>query len=114
MLPGRAGAKNCDRKRFHTHHAQTRILWSLPGLPGEVVQAHRIVLASRYCGDNSSAIMITVLIGFLFASFIASSFAASEPDEILLWPEGAPGSEGKPSKDIVLVARSGERSIYGV
>lgn len=39
---------------------------------------------------------------------------AAEPEEILLWPDGAPGSEGKPEKDIVVVGRSGERSIYGV
>ena len=42
------------------------------------------------------------------------STAAAEPEQILLWPEGAPGSEGKPENDIVVVGRSGERSIYGV
>lgn len=42
------------------------------------------------------------------------SAAAAEPEQILLWPEGAPGSEGKPENDIVVVGRSGERSIYGV
>lgn len=39
---------------------------------------------------------------------------AAEPEEILLWPNGAPESEGKPEKDLVVVGRSGERSIYGV
>ncbi len=58
--------------------------------------------------------MKTILAALLLASFASFTFAASEPQEILLWPEGAPGSEGKPEKEIVVVGRSGERSIYGV
>ena len=58
--------------------------------------------------------MKTLSAGLLFAFLSTSTFAANEPDEILLWPDGAPGSEGKPTKDIVVVGRSGERSIYGV
>ncbi len=58
--------------------------------------------------------MKTILAALLLASFASFTVAAREPQEILLWPEGAPGSEGKPEKEIVVVGRSGERSIYGV
>jgi acetyl esterase/lipase len=50
------------------------------------------------------------IIGLMVARI---SFSA-EPEEILLWPNGAPGSEGKPAKEIVITGRNGERSIYGV
>lgn len=39
---------------------------------------------------------------------------AADPEEILLLPEGAPGSEGKPAQEIVLIGTNGERRIYGV
>ena len=54
------------------------------------------------------------LFALLSALLIVSTTIAAEPQEILLWPDGAPGSEGKPDKDIVIVNRNGERSIYGV
>ncbi len=47
------------------------------------------------------------------ALFLASHAFTAEPAEILLWPDGAPGSENK-DKEIVIVNRNGERSIYGV
>jgi acetyl esterase/lipase len=41
--------------------------------------------------------------------------AAAPLDEIILWPEGAPGSEGKTNSLVVITnAQSGERSIYQV
>lgn len=43
-----------------------------------------------------------------------SAFAASEPDEILLWPDGAPGAEGKTTKEVVETSANGERRITGV
>jgi acetyl esterase/lipase len=55
---------------------------------------------------------ILMLAGLVLLS--AMAFAAAEPEEILLWPQGAPGSEGRPEKNIVVTAKSGERSIYGV
>jgi acetyl esterase/lipase len=58
--------------------------------------------------------MKTILLALGLAWLSAIPVTAAEPAEILLWPEGAPGSEGKPAKDIVVVGRSGERSIYGV
>jgi len=36
---------------------------------------------------------------------------AAEPPVILLWPSGAPGSEGKTDEEAVEVTRSGERNI---
>lgn len=40
-----------------------------------------------------------------------SVLAAAEPQAILLWSNGAPGSEGKTAKEEVEVTRSGERNI---
>ncbi len=45
---------------------------------------------------------------------VAASLAAAEPNEILLWPDGAPGSEGKTSPELVVVSKSGERSVSSV
>jgi acetyl esterase/lipase len=58
--------------------------------------------------------MKTFVMAALFAAASALAFAGADPDEILLWPEGASGSEGKSEKDIAIVGRNGERSIYGV
>src|SRR5205809_6019837 len=40
--------------------------------------------------------------------------AASEPTEIPLWPNGAPGSEGKNDKEVVKQGTNGEHSVYRV
>jgi acetyl esterase/lipase len=56
--------------------------------------------------------ILTFAIIGLFA-VTTRSFSA-EPEEILLWPQGAPGSEGKPEKEIIITAKNGERGIYGV
>jgi hypothetical protein len=58
--------------------------------------------------------MKKILTALILVSVVLSIFAADEPEEILLWPDDAPGSEGKPAKEIVIQGRSGERSIYGV
>ena len=43
------------------------------------------------------------------------SFGAAErPSEIPLWPQGAPGSEGKPMKELVTTSASGELSVSGI
>lgn len=39
---------------------------------------------------------------------------AAEPEAILLWPNGAPGSEGKTGEEQIEVTASGERNITGV
>ncbi|MGB2712913.1 MAG: alpha/beta hydrolase [Vicinamibacterales bacterium] len=43
-----------------------------------------------------------------------SQTLASRPAEIPLWPNGAPGSEGKPLKENVTTSASGELSVSGV
>ncbi len=46
---------------------------------------------------------------------LTASFGASDrPPEIPLWPLGAPGSEGKPMKDVVTTSASGELSVSGI
>jgi acetyl esterase/lipase len=51
----------------------------------------------------SIALMLTV-----------SSAAADRPAEIPLWSGGAPGSEGKPAKEVVTTSASGELSVAGI
>jgi len=40
--------------------------------------------------------------------------AADRPAEIALWPNGAPGSEGKPTTEVVVTSASGELSVSGI
>jgi endo-1,4-beta-xylanase len=46
--------------------------------------------------------------------FGAALFGASPPPEIPLWPHGAPGSEGKPTKEDVTTSASGELRVAGI
>ncbi|HMJ90561.1 MAG TPA: alpha/beta hydrolase [Candidatus Acidoferrum sp.] len=39
---------------------------------------------------------------------------AAEQKEILLWPDGAPGSEGKTAAEVMKVSPSGEQSVWSV
>jgi acetyl esterase/lipase len=54
--------------------------------------------------------------GTAFAALMLSlSLGASEtPLEIPLWPQGAPGSEGKPAKELVTRSDSGELRVAGI
>jgi len=44
----------------------------------------------------------------------AVELQAAEPKEIPLWPNGAPGSEGKTDKEVVVVSASGEQSVWSI
>lgn len=46
--------------------------------------------------------------------FTAAAFAADWPKEIPLWPNGAPGSEGKTAKELVEDAGRGERRVSSI
>ena len=50
------------------------------------------------------------------ASFLLPTvlFAAELPKEIPLWPNGAPGSDGKTAKEVVAVSKSGEISVWSI
>ena len=41
-------------------------------------------------------------------------FGFEPPKEIPLWPNGAPGSEGKTAKEVVATSASGEQSVWSV
>jgi endo-1,4-beta-xylanase len=44
----------------------------------------------------------------------STTLIASEPAEILLWPSGAPGSEGKTDKEVVETGSNGERKVWSI
>ena len=52
-----------------------------------------------------------VLVSLLLPSAL---LAVELPKEILLWPNGAPGSEGKMAKEIVAKSASGELSVWSI
>jgi endo-1,4-beta-xylanase len=53
------------------------------------------------------------MIAISTALFTANLFA-EEPTEIFLWPNGAPGSEGKTSKETVRVTQAGEHVLSNI
>ena len=57
--------------------------------------------------------MLRLLTVCLTVGFAQTLFAA-EPQSILLWPNGAPGSEGKTADEVVETTGSGERNITSV
>jgi endo-1,4-beta-xylanase len=50
----------------------------------------------------------------ILALTLLGSVARSAPDEILLWPNGAPGSEEKTAPEVVETSPSGERKVSSV
>ena len=54
-----------------------------------------------------SLVAVTLLIS-------AVNLIAAEPAEILLWPKGAPGSEGKTEKEVVEKSANGERKVWSI
>ncbi|MSU63016.1 MAG: alpha/beta hydrolase [Pedosphaera sp.] len=50
----------------------------------------------------------------LILLFPAALLAGAEPKEVLLWPNGAPGSEGKPGREVVQIAGNGERNVWNI
>ena len=57
---------------------------------------------------------LPILIAVLFVSVVGGLVTASTPPEIPLWPNGAPGSEGKPAKEDVTTSASGELRVAGI
>jgi len=56
--------------------------------------------------------IFTTLVFSLFTAVIL--LAAELPTEIPLWPNGAPGSEGKTAKEVVAKSASGELSVWSI
>lgn len=57
---------------------------------------------------------MNVLKSGLFTLVVLISPVADRPAEIPLWPDGAPGSEGKPMQENVTTSASGELSVSGI
>lgn len=60
---------------------------------------------------NNGSMLSRVLIGALLPVAI---LVADDQTEVPLWPNGAPGSEGKTDKEFVQRGTNGERSVYRV
>ena len=58
--------------------------------------------------------MKTLIALFVAPLLAASCWAAELPKEIPLWPNGAPGSEGKTAPETVKTSASGERQVSTV
>src|SRR6266404_9561247 len=56
--------------------------------------------------------MKAILLAFFLAPVIL--LASELPKEIPLWPDGAPGSEGKTNKEVIGVSKSGEISVWSI
>ena len=48
------------------------------------------------------------------AVFSSKLLMALEPEAIPLWPQGAPGSEGKSAEEVVETSKSGERNVSSI
>jgi endo-1,4-beta-xylanase len=58
--------------------------------------------------------MPDALLVFLLWLGTGSLAAATEPPIVFLWPNGAPGSEGKPAEEAMRLSPTGERVVSGV
>jgi endo-1,4-beta-xylanase len=52
--------------------------------------------------------------GVLLALLLCGTLAASEPQAIFLWPDGAPGSEGKTTEETVRISDEGDHVLSNV
>jgi acetyl esterase/lipase len=59
-------------------------------------------------------IMPHTLLVFLLWLGTSSLAAGTEPPVVLLWPNGAPGSEGKPAEEALRLSPTGERVVSSV
>src|SRR5882724_2845186 len=55
-----------------------------------------------------------ILHGVFVAAVLCGTLAASELQAILLWPKGAPGSEGKDSEETVRISEEGDHVVSNV
>ena len=53
-------------------------------------------------------------LALLFVLTASAAFATDAPTEILLWPNGAPGSEGKSAREKVATSANGERQVSSI
>ena len=77
------------------------------------------VCCERYRRNEALKLHATKMIktGVCLAVFVLASFVdalAAEPQAILLWPNGAPGSEGKNSEEIVRLNENGEHIVSAI
>ena len=56
--------------------------------------------------------LFKTILGWCF--LLPTLLAADRPAEIPLWPGGAPGSEGKTAKEVVVTNANGEQSVWSI
>ena len=56
--------------------------------------------------------LFKTILGWCF--LLPTLLAADRPAEIPLWPGGAPGSEGKTAKEVVMTNANGEQSVWSI
>src|SRR5262245_47708714 len=60
---------------------------------------------------NKPFLPLKTLLAFLIPVAV---LAADRPKEILLWPQGAPGSEGKVAKETVRITPANDHVVSGI
>src|SRR6185436_13258934 len=73
--------------------------------------ARRLLLNQRRNENNAMRKFALLILACLGPNV---SFAAAIPKEIPLWPNGAPGSEGKTNQEVVALSKSGEISVWSI
>src|SRR5579864_4078962 len=59
-------------------------------------------------------LLAAFLVGSSGVAVVGQRAVADEPKEILLWPNGAPGSEGKTAPEKVRIAEGGDHVISSI
>src|SRR5438552_2347370 len=62
--------------------------------------------------ERASMTLFKAILGWCF--LLPTLLAADRPAEIPLWPGGAPGSEGKTAKEVVVTNANGEQSVWSI
>ncbi|MEO7319843.1 MAG: hypothetical protein ABIZ56_12710 [Chthoniobacteraceae bacterium] len=53
-------------------------------------------------------------LALLLVLIASAAFASDAPTEIILWPAGAPGSEGKSAPEKIATSANGERQLSSI
>jgi endo-1,4-beta-xylanase len=111
LTPRRKGAENAEMDAFR----RLSILCASPlreffALSGRQIMISGTLHSSAQGQLSIGAHMLRLLI-LACSVFCAHVLLGAEPEAILLWPNGAPGSEGKTTPEVIELTSSGERNV---